>query len=164
MFWNAVTAFATSIYTVLVAVTFYFIWRQLKEMNSTRKREATLVVFRELQAREARDARRYIYTTVPMEIEGIGDDELQTHLERSEEALVSLDRVGFLVGEEHVDSDPLMETVWAMVWRCWRKSEVLIRWTRGKRNDPTYLNRFEYLFEVSEEFRLINGYEEPQIY
>jgi len=162
--WGAVGAIATCIYAVLVLYTLYYIRGQLGEMKSTRTRDAALSVFKELQSKEARDARRYIYGSVPTNIEGITDDERQNHLEKAEEAIIAFDRIGYLVREGHIDPDPILMPAWSIVWRCWRKCENLIRWAAEKRNDPHYLEHFRHLFERSEAYRKENNLDEPTFY
>ena len=162
--WQAVTGIATSLYAFFVFLTLLYIHRQLKETQSTRKREAASAIFKELQTKEARDARRYIYRFVPISLEGIGEEERQTHLEKAEEAMIAFDRIGYLIKEGHIDPDPILIPAWSLVWRCWNKSENLVRWAGEKRNAPYYLEHFRHLFEQSESHRKENNFDEPRFY
>lgn len=162
--WEMVAALATIGYTILVFIALVFASIQTKEMRATRRLQNVLVVFREVQTRDAREARRYLYAQVPSVIVGIADEALQRHLENAEEALVALDRIGFLVEQGHVDPEHIMDNLWAMMWRSWQKCRQLTQWSREKRNDPTYLAKLEYLFSVAEAYRLRNNYSEPRFY
>ncbi len=162
--WDAVTAVATSVYALLVALTIALARKQLLAMNEARKMQSVLAVFREIHAKEARDARRYIYQKVPREIAGIEAGELQRHLEAAEEALIAFDRLGYMLKAGHISVEPIAERVWSAVWRCWTRSKELIRWAQEQRSDPTYLDGFKYLFDEVEAYRASENLPESSIY
>src|SRR3989338_1760287 len=166
--WQAVvvlgTLLATWVYVVLVLITLIYIAGQLREARKSRRLEAALTVFRELQTKDARDARKYIYRTIPLSVEGLDDEDLQQHLEAAEEAMLAFERVGYLIQEGHVDAEPILVNHWPVIWKCWGKTEGLIRWGRGKRGDITYFESFAYLFSIAETYRTQRNYPEPQFY
>ena len=151
-------------YVVFVGWTLYYIKGQFEEAGNSLKLESTLVIFRELQTREAREARRYIYAELPFEIHGLPVRVLQEHLERSEEAFTAFDRIGHLLKEEHLDVDFIVTKLWPMIWRCWRRSRSLIRWSQQARNDEGYMAGFEFLFDVCETYRKENNLSLPRFY
>ena len=163
--WTALgTLLATWVYVILVFITLFYIAGQFREARSDRKRETALSAFRELQTKEARDARRYIYGTVPLNLEGLNDELLQQYLEAAEEAMLAFERIGYLIYEGHVDSEPILVNHWPVVWKSWKKTQGLIVWARGKRGEVTYFNNFDYLFQIAEKYRVQHGYPEPKFY
>lgn len=160
----SVTALATVTYVVVIVRTLRYIRDQAKELRKHRTLQATLAIFKELQTREARKSRSEIYVRVPRTIEGLEESDRQMYLEMAEEALITFDLVGYLVREGYLDPAPLIDTHWPAIWKCWKKTENLIRWAQEKRNDPIYLTRFKRLFELCEAHRRENNYPKPTLY
>lgn len=168
---SALTCFATWIYVGLMGLyvwlvfeTLRYIRKQLVQQEKEHKFQETITIFKELQTQELFDQRRYIYENFPENIEGIDGNQLKAHIQKPEVALVVFDRIGYLIRKGHIDAESIMENHWSSIWRCWRKSRNLIGWVREQRNETTYLEYFEHLFNVSEDYRIQNGYPEPKIY
>ena len=136
----------------------------VKGQEKNRKLQATLTIFAELQIKEIRNARRYVYEYVPEDIRDLADSELQEHLINVEEAIIAFERVGYLLQEGHIDTEPIISNYWAEVWKCWQRTRGLIHWAREKRGDPTYLGSFDHLFFLAEAYRIENNYGEPRFY
>jgi len=96
MDWITLSAIATSLYTLSFWVALWFAYIQTRGFEKNRKLQETLTVFKELQAKEVRESRRYIYEEVPQEIGNLTDNELQKHLVNSEEAVLAFERIGYL--------------------------------------------------------------------
>ena len=171
MDWNVIiaiaavlTAISTTVYVVLFAIALRIALYQLIEFEKSRKLQATLAIFRELKTRDFIDNRRYIYDFLPEKIEGVESDQLKDYFLEIEVALAAFDRVGYLLRENHIDAEPILENYWASVWRCWKKSKNIIAWVREKRGQKDYFSNFEHLFHLSEDYRIQKGYEEPKFY
>ena len=95
--WDAITAIATSVYVVIVAITLIVILLQLVEFRKNRKLQAALTIFQELQIQKARESRRYIYEQVPESTENLADKVMKDHLIAPEEAIAVFNRVGYLI-------------------------------------------------------------------
>ena len=161
--WNKWASLATIVYSVAFILSLSFILWQLLEIRRARSLQAILAIFEELQTPEARLARRYIYTRLPRETEGIPEDELTEHLINTEEAFITFDRVGYLVRERYIPSSDIIGFLWLPIWKCWKKSEKLILHIRQRRNEQTYLESFRRMYLLSELHRVSNRYEEPTI-
>lgn len=158
------TCMATWLYLVLVTATLLYVRRQVKNQDKERKFQTVLAIFRELKTQDFIDNRRYIYDFLPANIEGIESNQLKDYFLEIEVALAAFDRVGYLLREKHIEREPIMENYWASVWRCWKKSKNVIGWIREQRGQKDYFCNFEYLFYLSEDYRVKNGYEEPKFY
>ena len=158
------TLFATWVYVILVFATLLYIAGQFREAKSNRKREAALSVFKELQTKQARDARRYIYRIVPSNLEGLNDELLQQHLEVIEEAILAFERIGFLAHDGYIDPEPIVINHWPVIWKCWKKTKELIGWARKKRGNIAYFKNFDYLYHLAETYRGQSNYPEPKFY
>lgn len=156
--------FLMAVYVILVAVTLLLIREQLHTQKETQKFQATLAVFKEIQSQDLTNARRYIYESLPEIIEGIGSNQLKTHLQKIEIAIINLDRIGYLIQQGHIDREIIMETYWPSIWRCWKKSKNLINWIRELRGEKDAFGQFEYLFNLSESYRIQNELPEPKFY
>lgn len=168
MDWNALTAISTAFYAATfastVVLTIIVALRQLKALEKSGRFQATLAVFRELKTRDFIENRRYIYDNLPENTEDIEAVQLKSHFINAEGALTAFDRVGYLLREGHIDAEPILENYWASVWRCWKRSKNLIVWAREQRGQKDYFGNFEYLFNLSESYRIENRYEEPKFY
>lgn len=156
--------FLMAVYIGFVAVTLGYIHRQFKHQEKEHKLQTTFTTFKELQTKEGRDARRNVYKQVPTEIAGIEDEKLEKYLDLVQEAVLPYYRIGYLIHEGHIDAEPIVTTHWESVWRCWKKTENLIKWARTKRNESIYLDHFKYFFDLSEAYRIQNRLEEPKFY
>ena len=157
-------AFFTLAYVVLVAFTLGYIHKQLEQQKKEHRLQETLTILKELQTQELFNQRRYIYENLPETIEGVDGNQLKAHMRKVDLAIVAFNRIGYLMDKGYVDTESILENHWSVVWRCWQKSKNLIKWEREIRNEPKHFEEFEYLFNLSEEYRLQNGYEEPKIY
>ena len=160
--WAAITAWAMCVYVILVAGTLVGVYFQLRELKKHRTLQASLAIFKELHTREARRARRDIYERVPGNIERTDENDLKMYSEMADEALITFELIGYLIGERYIDPAPLIDTHWLAIWKCWKKCERLIGWAREQRNEPTHFRRFEELFDRCEAHRRENQYEEPR--
>lgn len=156
--------FLTGAYVGLVAWTLYYIRGQFREQEKNRKLQTALTLYQELQSKIVRDARKYIYEHVPVSTENVADDELKQHAIACEDAVQMFHRVGYLLREGHIDPYPILENYWDVAWRCWQRTESLIRWSREKRANPTHFFGFEHLYNMCEKHRKDNNYEEPKFY
>lgn len=155
-------AFFTLLYVVAVTLTLLYIRKQFKETEKRRKLGLTLTIFKELQTREMRRARKYIYTRVPQDVSEVSESELQEHLEEAESAIAPFDLVGYLIQEEYLDRESILANYWRGIWKCWKKSEHLLRWARRRRNEPIF-HHFDDLARESERYRHEKNYEEPTL-
>ncbi len=169
--WQRSSAWATWCYGVLVLISLGYIFYQLVEARKTREHaektqrfKATLQVFDELYAEEVSDTRRYIYNDLPDNLDGLRHRTMKRYFEKCETALMAFDRVGFLIQKGYIDHRPILGHSWTMVWRCWQRTEELVLWARESRDDDQYLAHFEYLFTLSDAYRLEEGRNEPRIY
>lgn len=113
-----VTAITTVFYTTMFGHALIVALKQLKELEKSGRLQATLATFRELKARDFIADRRYIYDNLPENIEGIEAIQLKSHFLNIEAALTAFDHVGYLLRENHIDAEPILENYWASVWRC----------------------------------------------
>lgn len=164
MDWNIVTAISTALYAGMFAFAVIIALRQLDELKKRGRFQATLAVFRELKSKDFISERRYIYDFLPESIEGVEGSQLKDYFLEIEAALTAFDRVGYLLRENHIEKEPILENYWASVWRCWKKSKSLVAWVREKRTQKDYFRNFEYLFNLSEDYRVQHEYEEPKFY
>ena len=160
----SLTCLATWIYMVLVAVTLWYIYQQLKAQKETHKLQSALTIFSELYTEMARKARKKVYKEVPANIDDIDDEKLESYLEIVQDACFMYHRIGYLISKGYIDSDTIITTHWRTVWRCWKKSEKLIEWARTKRDNQNYLEYFKHIFDLSEAYRIESKLEEPKIY
>lgn len=151
------TAVATGTYTLLFAFAVHIAYSQWKSQE-------TLTIFKELQAKDLVDARRYIYENFPESLIGLEDNQIKDHFHKAEAAFLAYDRIGYLLYEDHVDEEHIMENYWSSIWRCWQRGKDLIELARKRRGEPDYLDNFEYLFELAEDYRVRNEYEEPKFW
>ena len=165
MHWSEiVTAIATSIYTMLFFIAVRFAYVQTRGFEKNRKLQAALTIFKELQASELMEGRRYIYEQIPQDIKNIDVAQLKEHLQKVESSLIAFERIGYLVYEGHIDTEPIIVNYWPSIWRCWKKCATLIRWARTQRGEKVYFARFEDLFYRCEAYRAENEFEEPKFY
>ncbi|MDO8659501.1 MAG: hypothetical protein Q7K54_02770 [Candidatus Parcubacteria bacterium] len=164
MDWVEINAIATSLYTLFFLVGLWFAYVQARGFEKNRKLQATILIFEELKSTINREARKRLYKQVPNDISDLRDEYLEKYLNIVQEAVLSFDRISYLIQTGHMDSDSILELCWRLIWRSWKKSENLINWVREKRSEPMYLHRFQELFDLSESYRMQNGYEEPKIY
>lgn len=162
IYWQKSAALATWVYATLVFITVIYAVVQVRELRKNRKLQTSFILFQELQAEKVRNARRYIYDHVPMSTEGVDETELKKHAVACEEAIQMFHRVGYLLREKQIDPDSILENYWDVVWRCWRRTASLIRWSRDQRNNPEHFFAFEHLYNMCEEYRKKNNYEEPK--
>lgn len=163
MNWQMITAVAAFLSAGLVGLTLWYIRGQFDEMKKRRKLDITITIFKELQTDKVRRARKYIYTRVPWDIASVSESELQTHLEEAEAAITPFDLLGYLVREGHIDREPILANYWRGIWKCWKKSERLLRWARRRRNEPIF-HHFDDLARECEKYRQDKNYEEPTLY
>ncbi len=154
----------TGFYVFLVFKTLVYIRKQLEQQEKEHKLQETLTILKELQTQELFDQRRYIYENFPEDIKGIDSNQLKAHMRKVDVAIVAFNCMGYLVHKGQVDTESILENHWPIVWRCWQKSKILVKWKREMRNEPKHFEYFESLFDLSEEYRIQNGYEEPKIY
>jgi len=159
------TVGGTWLYVILVFVTLCFIYGQLREARTNRTLNAVLAAFGELQRPDTHEARRYILTALPSQLDGVEESVRARHLEKIRPATLAFHHVGYLIREDYLD--PAYETImgytWPAAWRCWKKSEELIQGERRRRGEKGYMIGFEFLFKLSESYRLIHNYPEPRI-
>lgn len=153
---------ATLLYVFFVARTLRYIRGQFEEAKTRRIFDITLSIFREIQPDEVRRARRYIYERVPWDVHGLTDSDLQTHMIEAERAIATFDLMGYLLKEGHISKEATLAYYWRGVWKCFKKSERLLRWARQRRNEPVFEN-LDYLFHECEEYRREHGYPEPTL-
>lgn len=149
-----VSAAANSLYTLLFSLIVIFAYVEIKELGKNKRLQGALTIFGELYTDVARKARKKVYKEVSAEIEGIEDEKLESYLEIVQDACFPYQRIGYLISEGHIDSNPIITTHWQSVWRCWKKTENLIKWARVKRGEPTYFKHFKHLFDLSEAYRI----------
>jgi len=137
---------------------------QAKGFEKSRKLQLILTIFKELQNQDLFNERRYIYENFPENIEGIESNQLKAHIQKAETAIIAFDRLGYLAHQGHVDVVPIMENHWSSIWRYWEKSKNLINWAREQRGELKYCEYFEYLFGLSETYRIENELQKPKIY
>lgn len=152
------------VYVILVAYTFSTIKEQLREQKKARKFQETISIFREIQAKDLDEPRRYTEEEMPESIEGVGYEKLWERIHRIEPVIINLDRVGYLVRQDHIDRLMILETYWPSIWRSWKKAESLIRWLGEQRNEKGAYREYEYLFDLSEDYRIQNEFPEPKFY
>lgn len=158
-----VGATAATVYTMSFLVAIWIAYTQLDRFEKGRKFQEVSVIFKELQTKELFEERGYIYKNFPENVEGIDKEQLKAHIQKAEIALNMFDRIGYLVQTGHIDAKPIMENHWFSIWRCWKKSKNIIIWAREQRGD-TYFDKFEYLFQLSEAYRIQKGYQEPKFF
>lgn len=164
MDWIALAAVATSLNVSLLTIVVFLAYVRTRGLEKNRKFQIALTIFEELQTQGPIDTRKYIYDNLPENIEGVDSNQLKAHIHKAELALLAFDRIGYLVKEKHIDGTAVMENYWSSIWRCWKKSKNIINWAREQRGQKDYFKRFEYLFGLSEDHRVQNGYEEPKFY
>ena len=154
----------TLIYVVFVGRTLWYVRDQLKEQKKARKFQETISMFKEIQARDLDESRRYVEDELPESIERVEYEKLWEHVRRIEPAIINFDRVGYLVHQDHIDRLMIMETYWPAIWRCWKQTKHFIMWLREQRNEKGAYREYEHLFNLSEEYRIQNGLPEPRFY
>jgi hypothetical protein len=164
MIWQILTAIAAVISTAIFAGALWYARIQVKEIKQNRKLQEVVAIFKELKTPELVAARRYIYESFPEDLEGIELGQLKTHLQKAEVAFIVFDRLGYLIEQGHVDKEPILDNYWPLIWRCWKKSEKLIHWTREQRGQKESLRKFEYLFNLAEVYRIQHGYPRPKFF
>ena len=164
IYWQKLYTIVNCIYVFLVLVTLIYVIMQVLEMKRNRKLQSAVLIFEELKSTINREARKKLYKKVPNDISDLRDEYLEKYLDIVQEAVLSFDRIGYLIQEGYMDSDPILKLCWRLIWRSWKKSENIINWVREKRGELMYLHRFQELFDLSELYRIQNGYEEPKIY
>lgn len=152
MDWTIIGVIVNVIYTAFFLVALRYAARQIKEMAKARETQVLLDIFRELKTEEFMKEREYIYEKFPESIEGIDILHLKAHLQEAEETLAALHRVGYLAEKGFINTGPILENYWPLLWRCWKKSKNLITWARKQRNEPDYLNGFEYLGNLAQAY------------
>lgn len=164
MNWEMVTAIATFLYALLFFGALLLAYVQTMGFEKNRKFQAALTIWKELQTRESLNARRYIYEGLPEDIKGLDDNQLKSHIQKAEKAFTDLDMIGYLAEKNHIDITPILEKFWAPIWKCWQKSRNIVYQERGRRSQEDYLNKFEYLFCLTEDYRLQNQFPKPKVY
>ncbi len=151
------------IYVLLVSATLWYVGRQFTQQKKEHRLHETLTMFEKLQREEMVEARRYIYENLPETIERLDDRQLIIHIQKTEKTFIAFTHVSYLLQEEYIDKEPILENYWAVIWKCWKKGEGIIAWIRKRRGDE-YLSKFEGLFRLSEEYRARKQLPEPKIY
>lgn len=113
---TGLTCFATFVYVIFVAYTLLLlreqlshIREQLDEQIKERKLQETITIFNRLQASELISARRYIYESLPRNVEGVERSQIVAHIQKAETAFFAFDHIGYLLDKGHVDKEPIME-------------------------------------------------------
>jgi hypothetical protein len=99
------------------------------------------------------EARRFIYQSLPQDpAEGIAalDEEGRRKVKL---VLNSLDRLGFLLKQDWVTADGIVEWVSPMVIKIWARLEAYIEYEAGRRSEPDYYSGVRYLAERCQAWR-----------
>ncbi|MBI2054160.1 MAG: hypothetical protein HYT36_02410 [Candidatus Staskawiczbacteria bacterium] len=164
MKWEMITAVATSAYTLLFLAAIFIAYVQVALLIKNGNLQMIMTIFNELQTKELMDTRRYIYENLPENIKGIDKNQLILYVQKAEIVFIAFSRVGYLMQRGHIDEKPIIENYWYSIWKCWKKSKNLIIWAREQRGDQFYLSEFEFLFNISESYRIQNGHPEPKLF
>ncbi len=159
-----ISALSTFAYVILVVFTLRYVDQQLDELKKNRSLQVLLAIFGELRIPEAREARRYIYERKPVDTKDLSDDGLKEHLRKIEVVTTAFNRIGYLAKGKYINPELMLPAYWPMIWRCWKRCEDLITLARRKRGEPTYLENFQYLFELAEQYRRDSGVREPEFF
>ena len=141
---SVVTAVATALGVLVVAVGGFFAWRQLKGLRQQTGLSALAHIFEDFNSEKLREDRRLIYQKMPKEPDlATIDEELYESVRR---VLVSLTRIGFLVHQGLIPMDEaLAQFIGPPAIRMWGKLEKLVVLERERRDEKTYACFFEEL-------------------
>ncbi len=138
---SSAAAFATVIGGGIVVLV------QLVESVDSRHLAVYNDVFREMMSDEEIEARRWIYQHLPDDPEQ-GLRELDERgQQRVKRVLNSFDHLGFLLRQEWITDEGLIEWVSPIVVKTWRKLKPYVEYESRRRNEPYYYAAARYLAE-----------------
>jgi len=126
---------------------------QLVEMIDSRNLSVYDDVFTRMMSDEEIDARRWIYQKLPEDpIEGVKalDEIGQRHIKR---ILNSLDHLGFLLQQDWVTAEAIIEWVSPMVVKLWVRLGPYVDYESKRRHEPDYYAAARFLAEQCIEWR-----------
>jgi hypothetical protein len=133
---------------------------QARVISKTLRLQGMLAVFQILETPEVLQARGIIHK-LSEDPESMAEAEFDTRIREMRPALIAFHKVGYLVSGGYVELEPIVAYFWTGVWRSWNKAKGFIQRERKRRNDETYMDKFDYLFQMSEQHRLKHNLPEP---
>jgi len=147
MSWEAVTAVSTAIMGLVIAVTAFVGFDQLRQLREQRRDSATVELVRTFQDVDFTRAVGFVFSLPP----GVSAAELRAQGREYEEAarLVALrfESLGLLVFRRAVAFDVTQELIGGAVVTVWERLKDSIRETREAQDYPMWMEWFQWLAE-----------------
>jgi hypothetical protein len=160
MNWEAISAISTFVATIVIVVTGIFAILQLREMRHSRRLELFIELFDYLSSPEARQNRKFVYTSLPTDPSQLTDQ----HFFKIDEVLSSLDRVWILIEQKQLEAKFIIDSYGEMFLRLWTILYPIVLYER-KRRGQYYRMRAEALVEATRKrFRKQNRSVDYQVY
>lgn len=126
---------------------------QLVESVDSRSMTVYNSIFEKLMSDEDIDARRWIYSHLPSDPEvGMRSLDARGHA-AIKRTLNSFDHLGFLLKQDWVTDDAIVEWVSPIVNKTWVKLEPYINYEIQRRNEPEYYASARYLADRCRKYR-----------
>ncbi len=161
--WSAFEGLSTAATLATVIGGGVVVLAQLTEAIDSREREvktgnleAYNTIFAEMMSDENIEARRWIYLTLPEEPEqGLAglSDEGRRYVKL---VLNSFDHLGFMIQQDWLTDDAIVQWVSPFVVKVWAKLGPYIDYEARRRNEPDYYQAARYLAERCIEWRREN--------
>lgn len=123
------TAIFAGIGTLAVVIATFLAIPELKEMSRTGRLESTLAFIARI--RSGRDAREFVYQSLPADVEGIACMTPEMRKE-AEDAVNSLNEVGLLLEGKMIDRQLFLGLCHSMMIRCWYKLKPFAQYQEGR--------------------------------
>ena len=145
--WEAISAIATCVASLVVIIALIYGMQQLREMQRTRAVTVFLPLFQSLQTAAASRLRAQIYNDVPTDLSGITPE----HEAIMNEVINQLDFLGFLTERNLIEFELIAPFFYGTTIRCWRRLEPYVQAQRQLRK-TRFAWYFERLFIRCEQF------------
>jgi len=154
--WALVEALSTAVAAAAVLSGGFVAYRELSELANTRYMQVADRLFKELNAPEQIEARRWIYQHLPDDPrQGVAGltPEGQAAVKR---VLNALDRVAFLTQSGWIPFETVMPWMHPMIAKAWDKLGPYVAYEQKRRNEPYYYEHAARLAELCRAWRAEN--------
>lgn len=140
--WNTLTAISTTISVLIISVTGYFIYRQLREMRMATIATAFSAIMTFLQDEKVRKARKILMNITKDDINNWTTYEKTN----AEIACSTYDTVGIMLRKEVINPEMVTAEWRHSIIKCWEKAQPMIKSYRKERGED-FWNDFQWLYK-----------------
>jgi len=139
---------ATLFANVATVAALFFLLYEIRQSTKSRYLEGAVHLFEYFNTEESKEARRIIYSAGALKHD-IEEEERKS----AEQIWAYFNQMGILVKEGLLPRKIALEMYSETTIRCWKALEKNIKEERKKRQVPTYMHYFEWLYNESVQYR-----------